>query len=96
MVFCVQETFKHPPLTTISSGTWRVKLFRGDFIKSFELMGLRDKDQYWSTAYYELGCTAGSEQSVNKQSFICFIPILTLLPEHAPHPPKKRLGTTAI
>ena len=54
-------------------------------------MGLRDKDQYWSTAYYELGCTAGSEQWVNKQSFICFIPILTLFPEHAP-PPKKGWG----
>lgn len=84
-VFCVQENIEASSLTTLSSGTWRVKLFGGDFIRSLELVGLRDKGQYWSTAnMLWTGCTRGNEQWVNKQSFICFIPILALLPEHAP------------
>lgn len=53
-VLCTRN-FQASSLTTISSGTWRVKLFRGDFTKSLELMGLRDKDQYWSTACYATG-----------------------------------------
>lgn len=80
-----QKNIEASSLTTFSSGTWRVKLFRGDFIRSLELVGLRDKGQYWSTAnMLWTGCTWGNEQWVNKQSFICFIPILALLPEHVP------------
>ena len=66
-VLCTRN-FQASSLTTISSGTWRVKLFRGDFTKSLELMGLRDKDQYWSTACQELVPTASGEQQVSKQT----------------------------
>ena len=41
----------------------------------------RATDRYWSTAYWELGRTAGGEQRASEQSFICCSPSLALPPE---------------